>query len=56
MQESENMIGLFFVAVSVSGLTLAGAQAWVSPVFNGAALLAAVGLSTYLGRKRGAAR
>jgi len=50
------MIGLLFVAVSVSGLTLAGAQAWVSPVFNGAALLAAVGLSTYLGRKRGAAR
>ncbi|MGV1009066.1 MAG: ABC transporter permease [Dermatophilaceae bacterium] len=50
------MIGLLFVAVSVSGLTLAGAQAWVSPVFNGAALLAAVGLSTYLGRKRGASR
>jgi ribose transport system permease protein len=50
------MIGLLFVAVSVSGLTLAGAQAWVSPVFNGAALLAAVGLSTYLGRHRGASR
>jgi ribose/xylose/arabinose/galactoside ABC-type transport system permease subunit len=47
------LIGVLFVSVAVSGLTLAGAQAWVSPVFNGAALLAAVGLSTYLGRHRG---
>jgi ribose/xylose/arabinose/galactoside ABC-type transport system permease subunit len=49
------MIGVLFVSVTVSGLTLAGAQAWVSPVFNGAALLSAVGLSTYLGRHRGRA-
>ncbi|GAA4691064.1 ABC transporter permease [Phytohabitans rumicis] len=49
------LIGVLFVSVAVSGLTLAGAQAWVSPVFNGAALLAAVGLSTYLGRHRGRA-
>ena len=47
------MIGVLFVAVSVSGLTLSGASAWASPVFNGAALLVAVGLSTYLGRRRG---
>ena len=47
------LIGVLFVSVAVSGLTLAGAQAWVSPVFNGAALLIAVGLSTYLGRHRG---
>lgn len=47
------IIGVLFVAVAVSGLTLAGAQAWVSPAFNGAALLVAVGLSTYLGRHRG---
>jgi ribose/xylose/arabinose/galactoside ABC-type transport system permease subunit len=47
------LIGVLFVSTTVSGLTLAGAQAWVSPVFNGAALLAAVGLSTYLGRHRG---
>lgn len=46
------IIGVLFVSVAVSGLTLAGAQAWVSPVFNGAALLAAVGLSTWLGRHR----
>jgi ribose/xylose/arabinose/galactoside ABC-type transport system permease subunit len=49
------VIGVLFVSVAVSGLTLAGASAWVSPVFNGAALLAAVGLSTYLGRHRGRA-
>jgi ribose/xylose/arabinose/galactoside ABC-type transport system permease subunit len=49
------IIGVLFVAVSVSGLTLSGAAAWVSPVFNGAALLVAVGLSTYLGRRRGGA-
>ena len=47
------LIGVLFVAVAVSGLTLAGAPAWVSPVFNGAALLVAVGLSTWLGRNRG---
>jgi len=49
------VIGVLFVSVAVSGLTLAGASSWVSPVFNGAALLAAVGLSTYLGRHRGRA-
>lgn len=49
------LIGVLFVSVAVSGLTLAGAQAWVSPVFNGAALLIAVGLATYLGRHRGRA-
>ncbi|HKT03280.1 MAG TPA: ABC transporter permease [Rugosimonospora sp.] len=47
------IVGVLFVSVSVSGLTLSGASAWASPVFNGAALLAAVGLSTYLGRRRG---
>jgi ribose/xylose/arabinose/galactoside ABC-type transport system permease subunit len=46
------VIGVLFVSVSVSGLTLSGASAWASPVFNGAALLVAVGLSTYLGRNR----
>jgi ribose/xylose/arabinose/galactoside ABC-type transport system permease subunit len=49
------MIGVLLVSVSVSGLTLAGASAWVSPVFNGAALLIAVGLATWLGRHRGVA-
>ena len=48
------MIGVMLVAVSVSGLTLAGANSWVSPVFNGAALLLAVGLATFLRARRGA--
>lgn len=36
------VVGIMFLAVSVSGLTLLGAPAWVGPVFNGGALLAAV--------------
>lgn len=46
------IIGAVFVSLSVSGLTLSGASGWASNVFNGLALLVAVGLSTYLGRKR----
>jgi len=45
------IIGAMFVSISVSGLTLSGASGWASNVFNGVALLAAVGLSTYLGRR-----
>ncbi|MGA9747013.1 MAG: ABC transporter permease [Nocardioides sp.] len=44
------VIGVLFVAVSVSGLTLAGAPVWIGQVFNGAALLLAVAISS-LGRK-----
>ncbi|WP_322754209.1 ABC transporter permease [Frankia sp. Cas3] len=47
------VFGVALVAVSVSGLTLAGASDWVNPVFNGAALAVAVGLSTYLRRRAG---
>lgn len=39
-------IGVLFVAVAVSGLTLAGAAAWVPSFFNGAALVLAVLWST----------
>ena len=46
------LIGAIFVSISVSGLTLSGASGWASNVFNGVALLAAVGLSTYLGRRQ----
>ena len=46
------VIGAVFVSISVSGLTLSGASGWASNVFNGIALLAAVGLSTYLGRRK----
>jgi ribose transport system permease protein len=33
-------------------LTISGANAWVDQVFNGVALLVAVGLSSYLRRTR----
>lgn len=46
------IIGAVFVSISVSGLTLSGASGWASSFFNGLALLAAVGLSTYLGKRK----
>jgi ribose transport system permease protein len=46
------VVGVLFVAASVSGLTLSGAESWVDQVFNGVALLVAVGLSSYLRRNR----
>jgi len=46
------LVGAFLVSESVSGLALAGAGGYASNVFNGVALLLAVGLSTYLGRRR----
>jgi len=46
------IVGVFFIAVSVNGLTLAGAAAWVDPVFTGAALVIAVSISTLLSRRR----
>lgn len=45
------IISAIFVSIVVSGLTLMGASSWASNVFNGAILLIAVGLSTYLGRR-----
>ncbi|MDF5755125.1 ABC transporter permease [Spongiactinospora sp. TRM90649] len=50
------VIGVLFVAVSVSGLTLVGAPSWVSQVFNGAALLIAVGLAGISRRRAGRGR
>ncbi|WP_411733427.1 ABC transporter permease [Paeniglutamicibacter sp.] len=46
------IIGVLFVAFTVSGLSIAGAQAWVGPVFNGVALVGAIALATYFGRRR----
>jgi ribose transport system permease protein len=46
------LVGLLLVAVFVSGLTLAGAQPWVQPVFQGGALIIAVGISAALRRRR----
>lgn len=46
------VIGVFLLAVGSNGLTLMGAQSWVTQVFNGVALLAAVSVSLLVGRKR----
>lgn len=46
------VIGVFLVAVSVSGLTLLGATGWIQQVFDGGALIFAVALSTLMGRAR----
>lgn len=47
------VIALFVVAVGVVGLQLAGAEAWVTDVFNGGVLLIAVSASMLSGRLRG---
>lgn len=46
------MVAIFLLAVSVNGLTLLGADDWVSDMFNGVALLIGVGISVYSGRRR----
>lgn len=46
------VLGLLFVAVIVSGLTLSGAAPWVESVVNGTALIIAVGASTAFRRRR----
>jgi len=46
------MYGVFLVAVGVNGLQLLGANTWVTPVFNGTALIVSVALSTLIGRAR----
>ncbi|MFF5078237.1 ABC transporter permease [Actinoplanes sp. NPDC000266] len=46
------VIGVLFVSFSVNGLTLSGVDSSVQYVFNGAALLAAVGFASYLGLRR----
>lgn len=48
------VVAIFFIAVTVSGLTLVGTPAWVNQVFNGAALLLAVAVAR-LARSRGGA-
>lgn len=46
------MVAIFFLAFSVTGLSLAGVANWINDVFNGAALFLAVLVSTIVGRKR----
>lgn len=46
------VVGVYFVAIAVNGFTLLGADAWVTPVFNGGSLVAAVLISTLVARQR----
>jgi ribose transport system permease protein len=42
-----SVIGVYVLAVGVKGLQLAGAPVWIPDLFNGVALLIAVGMSKY---------
>src|ERR1700689_1289096 len=46
------VIGLFTLAVAINGFTFMGAQAWVTQVFDGLALVLAVAVSTLMRRHR----
>jgi ribose transport system permease protein len=48
------LVAVFFLAALTSGLNLAGADAYINDIVNGAALLVGVGLSTVVLRQRGA--
>ncbi|PRB43025.1 sugar ABC transporter permease [Arthrobacter sp. MYb23] len=43
---------VYLIAVGVSGLSLLGAPSWVEPIFNGIALVVAIGLAHLLTRPR----
>lgn len=47
------IIGVFVLAVGITGLNLAGAAFWVPPVFNGTALILAVSVAVIVGRRSG---
>jgi ribose transport system permease protein len=46
------LVAIFFLAFTVTGLSLAGVSNWINDVFNGAALFVAVLISTVIGRRR----
>lgn len=46
------MFGVFLIAVAINGFILMGAQAWVTQVFNGAALILSVAIATLMARVR----
>jgi len=46
------LVAIFFLAFSVNGLNLAGVEPWINDVFNGTALVVAVGLSAVFARQR----
>jgi ribose transport system permease protein len=50
------VLGIYFVAIAINGFSLIGADAWITPVFNGAALIFAVAASTLMQRSRRTAK
>lgn len=50
------VLGVIFVSVSVNGLTLAGAESWVGPTFDGVALIVAVGITRLIAIRKGSVR
>lgn len=46
------LVAVYFLAATVSGLTFWGAQPWVKDMFNGVALIVAVGVSVWSGLRR----
>jgi ribose transport system permease protein len=46
------IVGVFFVAVTVNGFTLLGAELWISDIVNGASLITAVTVVTLISRHR----
>ncbi len=49
------LVAIFFLAFTVTGLSLAGVANWINDLFNGAALFVAVLISTIIGRRRAGA-
>jgi ribose transport system permease protein len=47
------VVAILFIAITVSGLTLVGTPSWVNQIFNGAALLLAVGFARLARRRIG---
>jgi ribose transport system permease protein len=46
------VIGVILLAIGSNGLTLLGAQTWVTNIFNGVALMVAVSASVLVGKRR----
>jgi ribose transport system permease protein len=46
------LVAIYFIAVNISGLTLAGVHDWVQPLFSGVSLVLAIALVAVLGRRR----
>lgn len=46
------VVGIYLLAIGTTGLALAGAPFWVQPIFNGTALVAAVGFAVLADRQK----